>query len=59
VAAIRILQLDQYDEQGMFGTPVLMNNEIAVFHSVWAYVKFSQANACPHDLIISMGLNTA
>jgi hypothetical protein len=32
-----LLQLDQYDEQGMFGTPVSMNEEMAVFHSVWTY----------------------
>jgi hypothetical protein len=29
--------LDQYDKQGMFRTPVLMNNEMAVLHSVWTY----------------------
>jgi hypothetical protein len=28
------LQLDQYDEQGMFGTPMLMNNKMVVSHSV-------------------------
>ena len=31
------LQLDQYDEQGMFGTPVSMSNDDAVFHLVWTY----------------------
>jgi hypothetical protein len=31
------LQLDQYDEQGMFGTPMSMNDKMAVFHSVWTY----------------------
>jgi hypothetical protein len=29
------LQLDQYDEQSMFGTPMSMTNEMVVFHSVW------------------------
>jgi hypothetical protein len=28
------LQLDQYDKQGMFRTPVLKNDKMAVFHSV-------------------------
>lgn len=31
------LQLDQYDEQGMFGTPVPMSKEDAIFHLVWTY----------------------
>jgi hypothetical protein len=31
------LQQDQYDEQGMFETPVSMNNKMTVFHFVWTY----------------------
>ncbi len=31
------LQLDQYDEQRMLGATMSMNNEMAVFHSVWTY----------------------
>ena len=31
------LQLDQYDLQHMFGTPVAMSNGSAVFNLVWAY----------------------
>jgi hypothetical protein len=31
------LQLDQYDAQGMFGAPVPMSKEDAVFHLVWTY----------------------
>jgi hypothetical protein len=31
------LQLDQYDEQGMFGPPVSMRDKMAVFHLVWTY----------------------
>jgi hypothetical protein len=31
------LQLNQYDAQGMFGTPVAMPQEDAVFHLVWRY----------------------
>jgi len=31
------LQLDQYDTQGMFGVPVPMKEEDAVFHLVWTY----------------------
>jgi hypothetical protein len=31
------LQLDQYDAQGMFGQPVLIQDDMAVFHSVWTY----------------------
>jgi hypothetical protein len=32
------LQLNQYDEQGMFGTPQLVDEDAAVFHTVWTYV---------------------
>jgi hypothetical protein len=31
------LQLDQYDAQGMFGTPIPMSDDNAVFHLVWTY----------------------
>jgi hypothetical protein len=31
------LQLDQYDAQGMFGEPVAVTQEDAVFHLVWTY----------------------
>jgi hypothetical protein len=31
------LQLDQYDAQGMFGKPVAVTQEDAVFHLVWTY----------------------
>jgi len=31
------LQLDQYFEQGMFGIPQLVDEDAAVFHTVWAY----------------------
>ena len=31
------LQLNQYDEQGMFGQPVPVADKMAVFHSVWTY----------------------
>jgi len=31
------LQLNQYDSQGMFGNPVLVTLEDAVFHLVWTY----------------------
>jgi hypothetical protein len=31
------LQLNQYDEQGMFGTPQLVDEDAAVFHTVWTY----------------------
>ncbi len=31
------LQLNQYDEQGMFGTPQLVDKDAAVFHTVWTY----------------------
>jgi hypothetical protein len=31
------LQLDHYEEQGMFGTPMSMNGKMAVFHFVWTY----------------------
>ena len=31
------LQLDQYDAQGMFGSPVMVDSDAAVFHSVWTY----------------------
>lgn len=31
------LQLNQYFEQGMFGIPQLVDDEAAVFHTVWAY----------------------
>ncbi len=31
------LQLDQYDSQGMFGAPVLMDSNEAVFNLVWSY----------------------
>ena len=32
------LQLDQYDSQGMFGDPVAVKEDDAVFHLVWTYV---------------------
>ena len=31
------LQLNQYDEQGIFGTPVQIQEGMAVFHLVWTY----------------------
>ncbi len=31
------LQLNQYDSQGMFGNPVLVNPDDADFHLVWTY----------------------
>ena len=31
------LQLDQHDKQGMFGVPISMTEEDAVFHLVWTY----------------------
>ncbi len=31
------LQLDQYDAQEMFGTPIPMTDDDAVFHLVWTY----------------------
>jgi hypothetical protein len=31
------LQLDQYDKQTMFGNPVAMEKDDAVFHLVWTY----------------------
>jgi hypothetical protein len=33
------LQLDQYDSQGMFGDPVAVEEDDAVFHLVWTYAK--------------------
>ncbi len=35
---LEYLQLDQYNAQGMFGQPVPIHNNMAVFHSVWTYV---------------------
>jgi hypothetical protein len=35
--ASEFLQLDQYDAQGMFGLPVMVDSNAAVFHSVWTY----------------------
>jgi hypothetical protein len=29
--------LNQYDSQGMFGNPVLVNPDDAVFHLLWTY----------------------
>jgi hypothetical protein len=31
------LQLNQYYDQGMFGTPQWVDNDAAVFHTVWTY----------------------
>jgi hypothetical protein len=31
------LQLDQYDKQTMFGDPVVLDKDDAVFHLVWTY----------------------
>lgn len=31
-------QLDQYDSQGMFGTPVNATGDLSVFNLVWSYV---------------------
>lgn len=31
------IQLNQYYDQGMFGTPQLVDDEAAVFHTVWTY----------------------
>jgi hypothetical protein len=31
------LQLNQYNAQGMFGTPVPMSEDDAIFHLVWTY----------------------
>jgi hypothetical protein len=35
--ALEFIQLDHYDSQGMFGSPVMVDSEVAVFHSVWTY----------------------
>jgi hypothetical protein len=35
--ASEYLQLDQYDAQRMFGTPVAATEEDAIFHLVWTY----------------------
>jgi hypothetical protein len=35
--ASEFLQLDQYDAQGMFGTPVAVASDAAVFCTVWMY----------------------
>jgi hypothetical protein len=35
--ASEFFQLDQYNAQGMFGLPVIVDFEAAVFHSVWTY----------------------
>ena len=32
------LQLDQYDKQFMFGDPVIVDDDSAIFHLVWTYV---------------------
>jgi hypothetical protein len=32
------LQLDQYDKQLMFGTPVVATDELAIFYLVWTYI---------------------
>ena len=34
---LEYLQLDQYDSQGMFGDPVAVDDDAAVFHLVWTY----------------------
>ncbi len=31
------LQLNQYNEQGMFGLPSIVDEDAAVFHTVWTY----------------------
>ncbi len=31
------LQLNQYEDQGMFGQPVAVTEDDAVFHLVWTY----------------------
>ncbi len=31
------LQLDQYDAQGMFGDPTMVDSDAAVFRTVWTY----------------------
>jgi hypothetical protein len=31
------LQIDQYDEQGMFGPLVSMRDKMAAFHLLWMY----------------------
>jgi hypothetical protein len=40
--SLEFLQLNQYDEQGMFGQPVPVADEMAVFHSVWTYAIKAQ-----------------
>jgi hypothetical protein len=32
------LQLNQYYDQGMFGTPQWVDDDSAVFHTVWTYI---------------------
>jgi hypothetical protein len=34
---LEYLQLNQYNAQGMFGPPTLVDNDAAVFHTVWTY----------------------
>jgi hypothetical protein len=35
--AVEFLQLDEYNMQGMFGNPVMVDLDTTVFHSVWTY----------------------
>ncbi len=34
---LEFLQLDQYNTQGVFGTPVAVKEDDAIFHLVWTY----------------------
>ncbi len=34
---LEYLQLDQYDKQTMFGDPIAVDKDDAVFHLVWTY----------------------
>jgi hypothetical protein len=34
---LEFLQLNQYNAQGMFGQPTLVNDDAAVFYTVWIY----------------------
>ncbi len=49
------LQLNQYEDQGMFGQPVAVNEDDAVFHLVWTY-SIKAVNGCKKACCICNGL---
>jgi hypothetical protein len=48
------MQLDQYDAQGMFGDPTVVDSDAAMFCMVWTYMLLKLLTASTkHDALVT------